>query len=249
MCDNYSMKPGKKVALARKYQMPALTQKNLAELLGIDTSSVGRWEYSGDIPAFRLPAVASALGVSTEWLTNGDSLPPNLTELSTVNEVGVFDLPSETASFVRGDEVLLPTWRGTMASDGECEFYPSESTEFMAIPAFLASSDPEGHILCIASGASMFPRVQNGERVVVRLDRNPPNNTIIVSKRPDGANFVKILRQNVRGFLELHSLNAEFAPIITLDGWEMRGYAVAIIHSYEPGRPNIEWDHGRALRA
>jgi phage repressor protein C with HTH and peptisase S24 domain len=119
----------------------------------------------------------------------------------------------------------------------------------MAIPAFLASSNPDAHILCIASGASMYPRVQNGERVVVKLDRNPPNNAIIIAKRPDGANFVKVLKQNDRGFLELLSLNQEFKPIVSLDGWEMRGYAVAILHAYEPGMPNIEWDQGRALRA
>jgi hypothetical protein len=57
------------------------------------------------------------------------------------------------------------------------------------------------------------------------------------------------LRQTSKGLLQLHSLNAEFAPIVSLDGWELRGYAVAILHSYEPGQANIEWDNGRALRS
>ncbi len=218
--------------------------------MGVDTSSVGRWEATGAIPKSRLPTVARVLGIPVNWFQNGAGDPPpvkdgpNAVESSYENAAGL-----EARSLLRGDEVLLPTWRGTMAGDGECVFYDSHSPELNAVPAFLAGNDPHCHILCIASGASMYPRVKNGERVVVRLDRNPPNNAIVVAKRPDGANFVKVLRQNERGRLELHSLNAEFQPIVELDAWEMRGYAVAVLHSYEPGQANIEWDSGRPLRA
>ncbi len=245
-----AMNPGAKLAMARRYHAPALSQKQLAALVGVDTSSVGRWEANGAIPKSRLPTVARILGVPASWFLNGrDGPPPSKDGPNALESAAEAAVSLEARSLLRGDEVLLPTWRGTIAGDGECEFFDSDSPELNAVPAFLAGNDPHSHILCIASGASMYPRVKNGERVVVRLDRNPPNNAIVVAKRPDGANFVKVLRQNERGLLELHSLNEEFRPIVNLDGWEMRGYAVAVLHSYEPGRANIEWDSGRPLRA
>ena len=239
------MKPGKKLAVARKFAAPSLGQKELARVLGVDTSSVGRWECTGHIPGSRIAAASQAVGVPVDWLLDGiDSLPPK----HQPNARDAFP-DGEAGSFIRGDEVLLPTWRGAIAGDGECEFFDTESPELSSVPAFLAGNDPNNHILCIASGASMFPRVQNGEKVVVRLDRNPPNNSIVIARRPDGANFVKVLRQNPRGVLELHSLNPDFNPITNLEGWELRGYAVAVLHSYEPGQANIEWDSGRPLKS
>lgn len=237
--------------MARRYHAPALSQRELAKMIGVDTSSVGRWEATGSVPKSRLPTVARTLGLTVAWFENGrEEAPPLYRDRPNAEEQsGDTSGATEVRSFVRGDEVLLPTWRGAIAGDGECEFFDSDSPELTAVPSFLAGNDPFNHILCIASGASMYPRVKNGEKLVVRLDRNPPNNSIVISKRPDGANFVKVLRQNDRGFLELHSLNPEFQPITALEGWEMRGYAVAVLHSYEPGRPNIEWDNGRALRA
>jgi DNA-binding XRE family transcriptional regulator len=250
MVHNRVMTPGQKLAMARRYHAPALSQKQLAQIIGVDTSSVGRWEATGAIPKSRLPTVARILGLPVPWFDNGRSDPPPMQKESPNALESSADVSSiEARSLVRGDEVLLPTWRGTIAGDGECEFFDSDSPELNAVPSFLAGNDPHSHILCIASGASMYPRVKNGERVVVRLDRNPPNNVIVVAKRPDGANFVKVLRQNERGLLELHSLNQDFRPITDLENWEMRGYAVAVLHSYEPGQANIEWDSGRPLRA
>ena len=244
------MNPGEKLALARKYHSPALGQKELAKLLGVDTSSVGRWEATGLIPSSRLTALSAALGIPRGWFLDGEEEPPHPVFRGNVRvSSGSGERTPEAGSLVRGDEVLLPTWRGTIAGDGECEFFDDDSHELSAVPAFLAGNDPYNHVLCIASGASMFPRVKNGERVVLRLDRNPPTGAIVVAKRPDGANFVKVLGQDSRGQLELYSLNEEFQPITQLDGWELRGYAVAILHSYEPGQANIEWDNGRALRA
>ena len=248
---NIFVNPGEKLALARRYHAPALSQKQLAQIIGVDTSSVGRWEATGAVPRSRLPTVARIFGLPVSWFENGrDDAPPLFRDKPNAEEqVGDGGAALDARSLIRGDEVLLPTWRGAIAGDGQCEFFDSESQELSAIPAFLAGNDPYNHVLCIASGASMYPRVKNGEKVVVRLDRNPPNNAIVVAKRPDGANFVKVLRQNDRGVLELHSLNSEFKPLTELDGWERRGYAVAVLHSYAPGLPNLEWDNGRALHA
>lgn len=239
------MKPGEKLAVARKFAAPALGQKELARLLAVDTSSVGRWECTGHIPGSRIASAAQAVGVPVDWLLDGvDSLPPR--HQSALRDPGPESDPSSSA---RIDEVLLATLRGVIDAEGECEFLDSDSPELSPAPYFCAGNDPANLILCIASGASLFPRIRNGEKLVVRLDRNPPNNSIVLGKRPDGSNFVKVLRQNDRGLLDLDSLNPEFAGIGSLEGWELRGYAVAVLHSYEPGQANIEWDDGRPLKS
>ena len=212
-------------------------------MLGVDTSSIGRWECTGHIPASRIPTAAQAVGVPVDWLLDGmDSLPPR-------HQVLVRDASLSDPEPPRSDEVQLPTWRGVIAADGDCELTEADPPELSAVPSILAGNDPLNHILCIASGASLFPRVHNGGRIIVRLDRNPPNNSIVIAKSPAGTNLVKVLRQNEKGLLELDSLNPDFGQIANLEGWELLGYAIAILHSYEPGQANIEWDSSRPLKS
>jgi transcriptional regulator with XRE-family HTH domain len=67
---------GDKLAMARRYHAPALTQEDLARILGVDTSTVGRWESKDHIPPDRLPQIAALLNVKEAWFFNGDDTPP-----------------------------------------------------------------------------------------------------------------------------------------------------------------------------
>lgn len=244
------MAPGRKLALARRYHAPALTQQGLADMLGIDRTTIAKWETKGDIPDRTLQRVADRLGIDIGWfLADDDSEPPVLRSAANVRAVSRQDEESDPAkSLRRGDQVMLAVWRGVMAGDGDCEFWLSDTPEFRAIPSFLASSDPDGHVLCIASGLSMTPRIDHAERAVVKLDPDPPIGAIVVARRPDGANFIKVLRKHPSLRLELHSLNEEFEPIVDLKGWTLKGFVVAILHTYTGQGANIEYDDGRPLR-
>ncbi|MHB8637493.1 MAG: XRE family transcriptional regulator [Fimbriimonadaceae bacterium] len=244
------MTPGRKLALARRYHAPALTQQGLADMLGIDRTTVAKWETKSDIPAGALRRVADRLGIELAWFLDGDASEPrfirhavNVRATNRAEEIG-----SAAGSLRRGDQVMLAVWRGVMAGDGDCEFWLSDTPEFRAIPSFLASSDPDGHVLCIASGLSMTPRIDHAERAVVRLDPDPPIGAIVVARRPDGANFIKVLRKHSSLRLELHSLNPEFGPITELKDWALKGFVVAILHTYTGQGANIEYDDGRPLR-
>lgn len=46
----------------------SMTQEELAELLGVASSTVGRWEQGGDISMGSLVAMRSIFGVSIDWL-------------------------------------------------------------------------------------------------------------------------------------------------------------------------------------
>jgi transcriptional regulator with XRE-family HTH domain len=235
---------GEKIARARKYHAPALTQADLAARLGVDRATVARWETQEAVPERSLRRVAEVLDLPVGWFLDGqNSEPPNVRATRNPAQMGAAGL-----SLQRGDEVMLAVWRGVMASDGQCEFWTSESPEFRSIPNFLAGNDPERHVLCIASGLSMSPRLDHAERAVVRLDPDPPIGSLVIARRPDGANFIKALRRGSTR-LELHSINPEFAPILELQDWALKGYVVAILHTYTGQGANIEWDDGRPLRA
>lgn len=61
---------GERLRLARR--TADIPQHVLAVRLGIAPSSLARWESDGSIKAHHLPAIASALGVSVEWIVTGE---------------------------------------------------------------------------------------------------------------------------------------------------------------------------------
>lgn len=251
---NKCVKPGEKLASARKHHSPSLTQKELAAALGVDTSSVGRWESQDHIPVAHITKISEFLNVKEDWLFDGSDVPPTqarrVPENSNIRPVHPSQL-SKSERYMQQDMwAAIPVWRGVAAGDDqECAFVEADRPEFREIPVFLTMGHPDRHVLCIASGMSMSPRIEHAERAIVRLDPDVPPGHIVVARSDDNRNFIKKLARGEERRLELHSLNAKFAPIVHLNGWTIKGGVVAILHSYEGGRPNIEWDEGRFLKA
>lgn len=249
------MTVGQKLALARDYHAPALKQKDLAALLGVHTSSVGRWEAQDHIPKDAVARVAELLDVKEAWLFDGSDTLPTAARRNDADSPNVRALRSE--DLTRAQQLMaehmwvaLPVWRGVVAGDdSECAFVEAEDPEFREVPVFLTMGQPDRHVLCIASGMSMAPRIEHTERAVVKLDPDVPPNHIVVARTDDNRNFIKKLARAADHKLELHSLNQTFHPITNLKGWTVKGGVVAILHAYEAGRSNIEWDEGRFLRA
>lgn len=243
---------GEKLAMARDYHAPALTQEAFAKLLGVDTSTVGRWESKNHIPVARRAEVSHILNVREDWFFDNSDDPPTLHRLypeqGNIRSKAREDLTPNERRIVEGLDVALPLWRGVVAGDtGECVFVEPDSPETREIPAFYTRGEPDRHVLVIASGMSMHPRIDHAERALIRLDPDVPAGHLVVARNPDGQNFIKRLVKD-SGALRLESLNAEFQPITDLKGWIMKGGVTAIFHAYEPGRANIEWDDGRYLR-
>jgi SOS-response transcriptional repressor LexA len=174
------------------------------------------------------------------WAGEYEQSPKTLTAAET---------PAHLRYMARRDQAILPLWRGVSAGlEAECVFVPDED-ETIGVSAFLTGGEDARHIVCQASGPSMEPRIMHADYVVVRLDPNPPPNSIVVARdRGANQNYIKVLRTGSMG-LELHSVNARFpAIVVTTEDWELIGYAVGIVSpNPEPGR-NIEWLDGRALR-
>lgn len=152
-----------------------------------------------------------------------------------------------------GDLAVLPVWRAAAGSlVGDDEFAFEETDDAQAVPAWLLlpGLDVERHRIVAVSGYSMSPRIDSGALVILRLASEAGDGQIVCAQSGTGRLYLKTLRRGKRG-PELHSINPRFSPIASesLDGWRIRGVAVAIQHAYEPGRANIEFDAGRPLRA
>ena len=243
---------GDKLKMARRYHAPALTQSALAQVLGVDTSTVGRWEADNHIPSGKLPQLAMLLNVKEEWFYDGSDLPPSAarrTAYEPENMTRVMEPTRADRYIASGLNVALPLWRGVAASSGEeCWYMEAETPEFGEVPYFLTLGHPERHILAVAKGMSMAPRVGHADKAIVRLDPDVPPGHIVVAENTEAKRYIKkLLRAD--GHLELHSLGDGFSPIVELDGWTLLGGVTAILHPYEAGRPNLEWDDGRYLRA
>lgn len=241
--------PSRRDKVERRLGQIGQTPAWLARQIGKPKQSMYQW-LEGSNP--REPVVwhdmATALGLPVEIITD-DALDLPDPAADRIQFQRPESAGPQIESFVRGDVAILPVWRGTMAGSPteECIFIQPDSPEYEEVPALLIKGDASKHVLCIAAGTSMSPRIRQGERAIMRFNPSPSPNTIVVAEDPERRRFMKTLRELQT--LELHSINGKFPPIKDVRNWTLLGSIVAIIHDYEVGAGNIEWDFGKPLRA
>lgn len=211
----------------------------MASRLGTTRTNYKNWEYGQSSPGRTTMALAQSL-------------------IELENEsVGVLknaEIPEHIRSLMSGDIAVLPAWRaqGGIIGDEEFSFEQEDADLPIGVPAFFCTPGPIEKYRAVAiSGYSMSPRIESGAIVVVRMVDDPTNGLITIVQSEAGRLFVKTFRRDALGNPELHSINGKYPPInaMQLRGWRVRAVACGILHAYEPGRPNIEWDSGRPLRA
>jgi transcriptional regulator with XRE-family HTH domain len=249
-----TMDTKEKFKLARKYQRPPLTQEGVADLLKVTREAVAKWESPASPnkpPASILGRVARYWNIPESWFYDGGDTPPPFPDsgLAAGNAVLAEASSREMAGRLSATEALITVWRGVVCGPAdECVFLEPDSPEFRAVSIAYIHGDPDNYVLCVASGASMYPRIAQGEETIIRRELNPSAGDIVLVRHPDGQMFLKVLRLARNGRPELHSVNPDFPPITAVEGWQYIGIAVYIRHAYRPGEANIEFDDGRPLR-
>jgi SOS-response transcriptional repressor LexA/DNA-binding XRE family transcriptional regulator len=244
---------GRKLAIARTTYPNSFTQEQLAQRLGVDTSSVGRWESQDHIPDRRIGACCEILGISRDWLLSDDDEPLSLRVplvTPSVTEVSRTDMTPSEVRLTKGGKVAIPMWRGVAAGSPNEEGYFDDpaSPEFVEIDAlFVTSGSP--HVMCVAHGDSMAPRIADRERALVKIDPDVATGYIVVARDSNGRNYIKRHVRGDRGRRELHSVNGDYPPITDVYNWEIRGGVIAILKDAAAGTPNMEYDFGNYLRA
>lgn len=247
---------GNKVALMGEFY--GKTREEWADILGVAPGTVGSYKNKKNAnPGMDiLRPLIELTGVPESWFRDGkvnDPPGPRIWE-EAIGEARVKAVRAEEQTrnmrlFATTTEVELPVWRSTMASgEDECEFVDNQGDARMLVPSFfLSNHNPDEFIVCVPSGVSMAPRIVQGDFIIARLNPAPPPGTIVIARKPEGNNFVKVLKM-ADGRLELHSINQKVPPIKDLDQWVTRASVVGIWKPYILDSPNIEFNGGTPLR-
>ena len=248
--------------IARLGEFFGLTQQAWADHLKVHRGTISAYKGrdNANPSTEKIRELSNELGIPITWFYSGDDSDPdvprnlqNAIKLATDGKVLAVppdQLTREQKAFVIHRDVVLPVWRGTVAGfNDECQFADDAYEPGQEVPAFfLSNKSPDQFILCLPKGVSMAPRIVQGDLVIVKMESNPSPGTIVIAKREDGINFIKVFRL-VKGVPELHSINETFPVISPIGQWVCRGVAVGIYKPWLLDEPNIEFNNGNPLRA
>lgn len=171
-----------------------LSQQELADKLGLNVRTYGSYERGERaISTALLREICQVLSVSSDDLLETKPAPPSL-------EANAVVLPPEKIH-------MIPVFNSVAAGFGA--YASSDIVEY--IPLYIENDFDVADTICITvKGQSMYPKIEDGDRVVVRRQDSVDNGRIAVVMIGDDA-VVKRVNFN-DGRLELTSFNPEYAP-------------------------------------
>ena len=190
-----NLKIGQRIKEAR--ERLEMTQETLGSQLGLNKSTIQRYE-TGQIKNIKLPVIqnmAIALKVSPEWISlkTDDPKPKNVFSdigsvipNSKIYQIPVFE--SVSAGF------------GAYASDEIIDYIPA---------VIMNESDVEDTIAIHVTGDSMYPKIEDGDTIVVRKQTSVDSGSIAVVLLDGEEGLVKKVNYG-DDWIELVSLNPEY---------------------------------------
>lgn len=183
--------------LEQAFAASGFTQAELARASGIDRGSISLYLSGRYCPkADKLIRLAAALSVSPEWLSGLDSAP------------------TETALSFPVMVDLAPD--GTLVPGPDTQLIPRAQLEGKA---------PEDCFVLQMKGFSMYPRILEGDRLLVKRTRTIPDGAIAVFVHQGS-----LLVRQVQGNL-LQAANPEYPPHPRQEGMTLLGRAITLIRA------------------
>lgn len=191
------VKIGKRIESARTELN--LTQEDLAKELGLNKSTIQRYE-TGQIKKIKLPvihAMAKILNVNPSWLSDQSD---NREAVKPVNS---------NAEFLSKNEIrIIPVFESVSAGFGA--YASNEIIDYM--PLYIESDYEAEETLCIkVKGDSMYPKIENGDIVQVHKQDSVDNGQIAVVLIDGDEGLVKKVFV-YKDYIELISINPEYPP-------------------------------------
>lgn len=200
-----NIKIGQRIKMRR--EQLSMTQEDLGAPLGFNKSTIQRYE-SGKIAKIKLPvieAMAKQLEVDPNWLS-----------LKT-DDMGVFTQNNDETDKkpIESNAVILPTDKihmipvfGSVAAG----FGSYASSDILGyIPLYIENPYDVPDTICIkVEGQSMYPKIEEGDKIVVRKQKSVENGKIAVVMIGDEAVVKKVNFEDNK--LTLYSTNPEYPP-------------------------------------
>lgn len=184
-----------------------LSQADLAEKLGLNLRTYGSYERGErDVSTALLRQICQTLNVSSDDLLDNDK--PNAEILSA------------------GENIYkIPVFSSVSAGFGA--YACSDVIDYMHL--FIANPADVPEMICIkVTGDSMYPKIEDGDIIVVRKQDSVDSGSIAVVLVDGEDGFVKkVIYDNE--VIELHSINPEYAPKIFKGAEVLRVRVVGIV--------------------
>lgn len=170
-----------------------MTQLELAQRLGYKSkSSVTHIENGRDIPRAMVVTLAEILDTTPAYLMGWEDDKPNAAPLA---ENKIYQIPVFSS-----------------VSAGFGAYACSDIVTYM--PLFIEHEADVPDMLCIkVTGDSMFPKIEDGDIIIVRKQDSVDSGSIAVVLVDNEEGFVKKVVYD-QETIELHSINPEYAPKI-----------------------------------
>lgn len=173
------------------------SQKDLMDYLGLEKSSFSTWR-SGKSVSYKkyIPQIAKFYNVSTDYLLNDETDTQNSSIQSNIEP-----LPSNNV-------YMIPVFESVSAGFGVTAC--SDIVDYN--PVIIKNPSDAKDTLCIkVTGDSMYPKIENGDMIVVRKQSSVDNGQIAVLLIDNEDGVVKKVSYG-NGWIELTSINPMYPP-------------------------------------
>lgn len=204
------------------------TDAQLAELLGIDTSTVSKWRQRGKIPLESRAFLAEKLGVPERWLVGGDSEGNFAPQSYRVEHKGR-EFAFTPIKKIRPRLSAGPGFEVEEETDGEIYSFRTDWLKSKGAASRMRLAEVEG--------LSMLPTLNDKDLVLFDMSRQEPRDGSIMVISKDGRLFVKRVWATRSGFVAVGD-NANIIPApepwpIEPDGETVRIIGLVIWHCGE----------------
>ncbi len=186
---------GKRIKFAREER--ALTQEQLGQKLGMNKSTIQRYE-NGIIKTIKLPvieAMAKVLEVNPDWLICKNEI------MEPTQEQTLFSLPQENI-------YLIPIYDSVAAGFGVI----AQDCVVSYLPTYLScSSEKDKYLWVNVKGDSMAPLIDDGSKILIKKQTSVDSGSIAVVLIDDEEAVVKKVIYGDT-WVELHSANPYYPP-------------------------------------
>ena len=188
--------------LAEARILRGIKQIELCNSTGIGKSAMSQYLKGAFVPKpDKVSALANALNVSEAWLMGYD-VPMERAKKTL--------FPGEAITILQGQTRMVPLFETVAAGFGS--YASNQIIDF--IPLLITTDEEAENTICIkVSGNSMYPKIENGDIIVVHKQTSVDSGQIGVFLIDDEEGVVKRANYNYgEDWLELLSINPEYMP-------------------------------------
>lgn len=166
-----------------------ITQENLAKIIGVERSSIGKYEASNVMPSIDvLGRIADYFGVSVDFLLGKEKTPGIEPNAVFLEEKNIY---------------MIPLFETVSAGLGEY----AQNSIIDYVPLYITSQAEAQETMCLrVHGDSMYPKIEDGDIIQVYKQSSVDSGTIAVVLLDGEEGLVKRVEYGA-DWIELHSIN------------------------------------------